>query len=143
KCLLLFSLSQVYLQAKRIEDALVAARHSLELSLELRAKGQQAWGLWLLGEAASRSNPLNSDESEDYYRNALALAGELGMRPLQAQCHFGLGALYLRMDLHHQRHSELLLATEMFRSMGMTSWLTLTEDQLAEGGGDGPRPGFM
>ncbi len=141
-CLVLFSLSQVYLQAKRFEEALVLARRVFALCLELRLKGQQAWALWLLGETASHRNPPRSDEAEGCYRNALTLAGELGMRPLQAQCHFGLGALYLRMGLHRQAHSDLLRAAEMFRSMEMTFSLARTEDQLSKGGGDGPRPGF-
>ena len=34
--------------------------------------------------------------AEDHYRHALALAEELGMRPLQAHCHRSLGTLYAR-----------------------------------------------
>jgi hypothetical protein len=33
-------------------------------------------------------------QAEDYYRQALSRATELGMRPLQAHCHRGLGTLY-------------------------------------------------
>ena len=33
-----------------------------------------------------------------HYRQALALADELGMRPLVAHCHLGLGKLYHRTD---------------------------------------------
>ena len=40
--------------------------------------------------------PLISDKAEDHYRQALALAEELGMRPLIAHCHVGLGKLYRR-----------------------------------------------
>ena len=34
--------------------------------------------------------------AEPHYRKALSLAGELGMRPLLARCHLGLGQLLAR-----------------------------------------------
>ena len=42
--------------------------------------------------AAPRTLP----KLQGHYREALALAGELGMRPLVAHCHLGLGKLYRR-----------------------------------------------
>ena len=42
---------------------------------------------------AARETP-DVDEAEARYREALALAEELEMRPLQAHCHLGLGKLY-------------------------------------------------
>jgi len=56
----------------------------------------QAWALRLLGEIASRSDPPDVEPAEGRDRQALALAAELGMRPLLAHCHFGLGKLYRR-----------------------------------------------
>ena len=40
----------------------------------------------LTGDVASAGG---ANEAEGYYREALALGGELGMRPLVAHCHFG------------------------------------------------------
>jgi hypothetical protein len=37
------------------------------------------------------------DEATAHYRQALALAEELGMRPLAAHCHHGLGTLYAKI----------------------------------------------
>jgi hypothetical protein len=37
-----------------------------------------------------------AEDAEGYYREALALAVELGMRPFVAHCHLGLGKLYPR-----------------------------------------------
>ena len=39
-------------------------------------------------------DPPEVEPAEAHYRQALALAEELGMRPLQAHCHLGLGRLY-------------------------------------------------
>ena len=57
-------------------------------------RGHQAYALRLLGEIAARREPPEVEQAEAHYRQALALAEELGMRPLQAHCHLGLGTLY-------------------------------------------------
>ena len=54
----------------------------------------QAWALWLLGESTARQASPEVEPAAGHYRQALALAEELGMRPLQAHCHRGLGTLY-------------------------------------------------
>ena len=55
----------------------------------------------LANSIAARREPPESDQAEGYYRQALNLAQELGMRPLQAHCHHGLGTLYA-----HNRSAE-------------------------------------
>ena len=50
--------------------------------------------LRLLGEVAARRDL--PEQAEGHYRDALALAEQLGMRPLVAHCHLGLGKLYRR-----------------------------------------------
>ena len=52
--------------------------------------------LRLLGEIAAHADPPEDRAGRDHYRQALALADELGMRPLVAHCHLGLGKLYRR-----------------------------------------------
>ena len=53
----------------------------------------------------------------------LRLSDELGMRPLQAHCHFGLGNNYVAMGSGEQARAELSSAIDLFRSMDMTNWL--------------------
>ena len=67
-----------------------------------------------------------------YYQQALALAEELGMRPLQAHCHRGLGMLYTRIGQSAQARAELSSAMEMYRTMDMTFWLPQVEAVLAQ-----------
>jgi len=45
------------------------------------------------------------------------------MRPLVANCHFGLGRLFRRTDQHDRAREHLALATAMYRDMGMSYWL--------------------
>jgi hypothetical protein len=49
-----------------------------------------------------------------YYREALALADELGMRPLVAHCHLGLGKLHRRIGPRQQAVEHLITATAMY-----------------------------
>ena len=61
---------------------------------EHQERGNQAYALRLLGDIAARRDPPEDEPAEAYYHQALALADELGMRPLQAHCQQGLGMLY-------------------------------------------------
>ena len=66
-----------------------------------------------------------------YYRQALALAEDLGMRPLQAHCHNGLGTLYLKTGQREQARTALSTAITLYRAMAMTFWLPQAEATLA------------
>jgi hypothetical protein len=63
---------------------------------------------------------------------AIALADELGMRPLQAHCHYGLGTLCARIGQRPQARAELSAAIELYRAMEMTFWLPGAETALAQ-----------
>jgi hypothetical protein len=67
----------------------------------------------------SRRVPPQVEPAEASYRQALALAEELGMRPLLAHSHLGLGTLYLTIGRLAQAHTELSPAVERYRAMEM------------------------
>jgi len=46
------------------------------------------------GRRLAHTTPPDATQAEAHYQQALALADELGMRPLMAHCHRGLGTLY-------------------------------------------------
>jgi hypothetical protein len=74
----------------------------------------------------------SADEGEGYYREALALATDLGMRPLVAHCHLGLGKLYRRTGDGAQAQEHLTTAATMYREMDMGFWLEKAEAELKE-----------
>jgi hypothetical protein len=76
--------------------------------------------------------PPARDQAEAQYRQSLALASELGMRPLAAHCHRGLGTLYGKVGRQDQARAELSTAIELYRAMGMTFWLSGAEAALAQ-----------
>ena len=93
-------------------------------------RGTEAWAWRLLGEIAAQTDPPGVQEAETAYQEALTRALELGMRPLGAHCHLGLGTLYRRTDDGPKAKEHLTTATTMYREMGMTVWLEKAEAAL-------------
>jgi tetratricopeptide (TPR) repeat protein len=125
-------LSEAYLLAGESAKASTLAEQALALARERKQRGFQAGALRLLGEIASQSEPPEMESAEAYYQQALTLAEALGMRPLQAHCHRGLGTLYAATGQREQARTELSTAIEMYRDMEMTFWLPQTEAVLAQ-----------
>jgi tetratricopeptide (TPR) repeat protein len=65
-------------------------------------------------------------------QRALALAEELGLRPLQAHCHHGLGTLYATVSQREQARSALTTAIDLYHAIDMTFWLPQAEAALAQ-----------
>jgi len=132
------SLGEAHLRAGSLEEAYTLAEHTLTLAREHQERGNQAYALNLLGDIAAQCNPLHVEEAETYYRQALALAEELGMRPLVAHCHHGLGTLYAKLGQGEQARAELSTAIELYRTMDMTFWLPQAETLLVQMSGAAP-----
>jgi tetratricopeptide (TPR) repeat protein len=125
-------LSEALLLVGRIDEASALASRLLELSRTHTGSGYQAHACRLLGEVAMRRTPPDIDQAAAHYRQALALAEEVGMRPLQAHCHLGLGTLYARTGQRQQAHTELSAAIDLYRAMDMTFWLPQVEAALVQ-----------
>jgi hypothetical protein len=97
-----------------------------------KTPGWKAWVLWLLGEIAALREPPEIALAETHYREAHTLAEALGMRPLQAHCHRGLGTLYATIGQQEQARPELSTALTVYRAMEMTFWLPQTGAVLAQ-----------
>jgi class 3 adenylate cyclase/tetratricopeptide (TPR) repeat protein len=124
--------SEASLLAGRMGDAMTLAVRAHQLACAQKERGHLAWVIRLLGEIAAQHEPPEVQQAEDYYHQALILAEELGMRPLLAHCHLGLGALYGKVGRQDQARAELSTAIELYRSMEMTFWLPQAEAALAE-----------
>jgi tetratricopeptide (TPR) repeat protein len=126
------SLGEAYLLAGRLEEAQALAERTLALTRERQERGNQAYALRLLGEIAARREPPDVESAKIHYRQALALADELGMRPLQAHCHRGLGILYTQTGQAEQARVALSAAITLYRAMDMTFWLPQAETTLTQ-----------
>jgi tetratricopeptide (TPR) repeat protein len=118
--------------AGRPEEAYALAERALALAREHQERGYQAYALRLLGEIATRRAPLQVEPATAHYLQALALAEDLGMRPLQAHCHLGLGTLYGTLGQREQARTVLSTAIALYRDMDMTFWLPQAEAALAQ-----------
>ena len=125
-------LVEAYLLAGRHADAGASAARVLELSRQRAQRGVEARVLYLLGEIASHGEAPEVETAHTRYDQALALAGELGMRPLVAHCHLGLGKLYRSTGKREQAREHLATATTLYREMGMTHWLEQVEVEMRE-----------
>ena len=125
-------LGEVHLLADRLTDATDLGRQALERTRARGERGHEAWALRLLAETATHADSLEIEQAESNYRQALALAGELGMRPLAAHCHLGLGTLYRKIGRDDEAQAELTIAAEMYRAMEMTFWLARAEAELGQ-----------
>jgi len=125
-------LSEAYLLADRLHDAMPLAQRALDHARERKERGHQAYALRLLGDIAVHPDPPDITHAEIHYQQALILANELDMRPLQAHCHRSLGSLYAVTGQREQAHAELSTAIDLYRAMDMTFWLPQAEAALAQ-----------
>jgi tetratricopeptide (TPR) repeat protein len=123
-------LSEAYLLAGRLEEARQRAAQALDLARQHQQRGIQAWALWLLGESTARQATPEVESATGHYRQALALAEELGMRPLQAHCYLGLGTLYAQRGQVDRACVTLSTAVTLYQAMNMTFWQPQAEAVL-------------
>jgi tetratricopeptide (TPR) repeat protein len=132
------SLGEAQVLAGHLEAAYALAEHTLALAREHQERGNEAYALRLLGDIAARREPPEAEQAKSHYRQALALAEALGMSPLLAHCHHGLGTLYAKLGQREQARAELSAAIELYRPMEMTFWLPQAEAMLARMDAVGP-----
>jgi sugar phosphate isomerase/epimerase len=105
-------------------------RRALELAEFSGERGFEAEACHVLARTAAEGEDPELDAAHLHYERAAALAAELGMRPLVAHCHLGLGTLYRRTGDGAKAQQHLLIATGMYRDMDMGVWLEKAEVTL-------------
>ena len=125
-------LSEVCRLAGRGEEAWQHARQALDLARQHKERGNEALALHQLGVVQAHADPPDAAQAEAHYQQALALAEELGMRPLVAHCHLGLGRLYGQTGRREEARAALSTAIDLYRAMDMTFWLPQAEAALAQ-----------
>ena len=114
------------------EEALQHACQALDLARQQKARGVEARALHQLGVVYAHADPPDVEQAAAHYQQALALAEALGMRPLFAHCHLGLGKLYRRTAKREQAREHLTTATTMYREMGMMYWVEKAHPEIEE-----------
>jgi hypothetical protein len=81
----------------------------------------------LFAELIYGPRTLDVQLAEESYGKALNVAQDLGMRPIVAHCHLGLGRLHGHARNSEQAQEHLTIAMTMYREMDMRHWLHKTE----------------
>jgi tetratricopeptide (TPR) repeat protein len=125
--LILAHLADAYDLAGEGQRALPLSQQALKLARAGGIRGTEAWALYLLAQACTRQV---AAESRERYTEAMKLAEALGMRPLLAQCHLGLGELARNTGHPQEAQQHLNAGATMFREMKMQFWLAKAESAL-------------
>jgi tetratricopeptide (TPR) repeat protein len=126
------ALGEGYLRAGRPAEARQAAERWLGLTRATGRPEGEAEALRLLGEVHALTSPAEASQAEASYREALAIAEQIGTRPLVAHCHLGLGKLYRRTGKREHAQEHLATATTMYREMDMRFYLEQAEAEMRE-----------
>jgi tetratricopeptide (TPR) repeat protein len=125
-------LGEASMLAGRLGDAHAFAERALTRAREYGQRGVEPKVLHLLGEIAAHQDPPDAGPAEVSYRQAMALAEDLEMRPLVAHCHLGLGKLNRRTGKTDQARDHFTTAMTMYREMDMSFWLGQAEAEMRE-----------
>jgi tetratricopeptide (TPR) repeat protein len=128
--LFLAYLAEAHLLTGLVADATTATQRALELAHRQHERGNEAWIFRLLGEIGLYTDTVDRDSTEAYYLRALSRATDLGMRPLVAHCHLGLGKLYGRTGKEQEASEHLTTAVTMYREMDMRFYLEQAEAEM-------------
>jgi len=123
-------LAEAYLLATRTAEAADHARRAVDLARKHKERANEALALRTLAEVVARSDQSEADVALQHYEASLALAQEIGMRPLIAHSHFGLGKLYARAGKRQRATEQLALAATMYRELGMSAWVGRLQEAL-------------
>jgi tetratricopeptide (TPR) repeat protein len=119
------ALGRASLLLGRRDEARRFGNRALEFCASQLRFEAHAWHL--LGDVAADPDQFDAERGEAHYRQALTIAESLGMRPLIAHCHLGLGSLCRRTGRRDEARDHLTTATMMYRDMDMTYWLEQAE----------------
>jgi tetratricopeptide (TPR) repeat protein len=112
-------LGEAYVEAGRLDEARTCVARALALARERGQRGHLAYALHLAGELEARTAASDARVAQASLREALMLATELGMQPLAARCHLGLGTLLRRSGDAREASEHLGAAVAMFEAMEM------------------------
>jgi hypothetical protein len=120
------------LLAGRLADARDVATRARELAVASGERGMEAEALQVLGDIASLEDGVDTDAARAWYEQSSRLAVAVGMRPVVARCHLGLGALYRRLGKGPEAREHLAVALGMLREMDIRVGWDQAETALRE-----------
>jgi len=84
----------------------------------------------LFRSIAATQTPPQMTTAIERFTGAVAIAEELGLRPLLARTHLALGQLHRRGGQMQEAEAHLATAVVLFSDLGMRAWLDRSEPEL-------------
>jgi len=112
-------MAEALLAAGQVEEAAPLVELYVQMARMVGSQGPLAWALHLQADIAMRREPPDATTANAALDEALALTGELGMRPLQARALLTRGRLQQRLGRADDARATMADAAERFRSLGM------------------------
>jgi uncharacterized protein HemY len=122
--------ASAFLAAGAYEDARPEIQQGLAAAVERHADGHVAPLLRLAAELLMHD--ADFAQARTRLEEAIPTAAAHEMRPEVAHCYLALGGLCRRMDRGQQAQENLMIATAMYRELGMTYWLEQAEGKTRE-----------
>lgn len=123
-------LGEALFLADRVGDAIAATERAMALARKRGERGHEAYALRLLAAIAAHPDLSEAETAQRRYGEARMLAETLGMRPLVAHCHFGLGRLYWQEGRPREADEQIRTAATMYHDLGMRHWQEQTNAML-------------
>jgi DNA-binding SARP family transcriptional activator/tetratricopeptide (TPR) repeat protein len=121
---------ECFLALGRTEEASALAHAALENARQFGERGHEARALAFLGTVEARRAGAEGSRASELYEQAMAMAEELGMRPLVARCQLDAGCLWLAAGNRARALEELERAAATFRELDMPCWLAQVDARL-------------
>jgi class 3 adenylate cyclase/tetratricopeptide (TPR) repeat protein len=122
-------LAETYQLAGRIDEACALVERALMAARNHGERGNEAHILRLRADLGA-VKPGEPKDVETAYRHVVGVAGELGMRPLMADCHLSLGRWYRSVGRLGDARQAFRTAVEQFRELHMLGRLRRAEAEL-------------
>jgi tetratricopeptide (TPR) repeat protein len=124
----LTALAEAHLLAGDAEKALSHVTASLRQAVRYQERGEEAYARWLHATILSVSGD-HSEAAGRMFTDAAELAAELGLKPLLAHCHLGLGDLDVSRAVPPARSARRERGLRLLETLGMRRWIDLSRSR--------------
>ena len=124
----LIILAEAYRVVCKTELAKETISRALNISKSREERVLEAWAMPVL--AGINADIGQIEDAAECYMGGIKQSSALHMLPLKANCHLGLGELFLKIGSYTKARDEINVAIGLYRSMGTSFWLPKAEAVL-------------
>jgi tetratricopeptide (TPR) repeat protein len=123
-------LAEAYLLADRLQDARRVAADAARAATERHESGYLAHAFWVSGLIELQFGTDAHESARRFLSDALSIARERGMRPLEAKVLLALGQLERNAGAHEPAAQQLDAARSLAQALSMPYWSARIDEEL-------------